>query len=397
MPYDSNCGEVVESTSDPSGSKVAPQTIPLPTLKRKQYTSTSNNKEIDLGQNSSNIGPENDVIDTSDHSRVTTGASKKFLESSKVPRSGPYWAHGKRRGDTKGKLQKGRKDVKGVETHVGFTKAGELHMVVGNLPCDPDEIDSEDIELVRTGRKGTERSVREVDDSIISNLSDESIDIIDGSKIDNEEVVRKLKSRDVVNANNPVPGSSSRKDEKRTEQKGNSSKTKLKLKVITLRKQSFGSNEIKQGRFVREGEFNDKFRLPYSKREEEAIINYMLEEGGFRLRKGNKIWELMEEKGICPGRTWQSMKQRWDKFISKSLDKFGVTVDELEQRDEKDKSESEDDAEVSQRGFRGNANYYTNIEDLKIIEFMVSNQRFDVGGRALWQVKYFTGCLCTLY
>merc|ERR1712112_193722 len=85
---------------------------------------------------------------------------------------------------------------------------------------------------------------------------------------------------------------------------------------------------------------------------------------------GNKIWELMEEKRICPGRTWQSMKQRWDKFISKSLDKFGVTVDELEQRDDKDKSESEDDAEVSQRGFRVNANYYTNIEDLKIIEYM---------------------------
>ena len=60
-------------------------------------------------------------------------------------------------------------------------------------------------------------------------------------------------------------------------------------------------------------------------------------------------------------------------------------------------SESEDDAEVSQRGFRANANYYTNIEDLKIIEFMESNQRFDVGGRALWQVKDLAGFLCTLY
>ena len=71
-------------------------------------------------------------------------------------------------------------------------------------------------------------------------------------------------------------------------------------------------------------------------------------------------------------------------------------MDELEQRDGKDKSESEDDAEVSQRGLYY-YNYYTKTEDLKIIEFMESNQRFDVGGRALWQVKYFTGCLCTLY
>ena len=118
----------------------------------------------------------------------------------------------------------------------------------------------------------------------------------------------------------------------------------------------------------------------------------MLEEGGYKLRRGNRIWVKMEEKGICPGRTWQSMKQRWEKYISKSLEKFKVTVDDLKQRDAEDESETdEDDREEcsdtsSQRGFRSNANYYTKPEDLKIIEFMVSNSRFDVGGRSMWQV-----------
>ena len=44
-------------------------------------------------------------------------------------------------------------------------------------------------------------------------------------------------------------------------------------------------NKSKSGRFVREGEFSDRFRLPYTKREEQALVNYFLEQGGFRLRK----------------------------------------------------------------------------------------------------------------
>ena len=39
----------------------------------------------------------------------------------------------------------------------------------------------------------------------------------------------------------------------------------------------------------------------------------------------------MENCGTCQGRTWQSMKQRWEKYICKSLDKFGVTMEELEE------------------------------------------------------------------
>ena len=76
------------------------------------------------------------------------------------------------------------------------------------------------------------------------------------------------------------------------------------MKLITVEKEHLKGNERKRGRFVREGEFDDKFRLPYTNREEEAIINYLLEEGGYKLRRGNRIWERMEEKGICPGRIY---------------------------------------------------------------------------------------------
>jgi hypothetical protein len=102
----------------------------------------------------------------------------------------------------------------------------------------------------------------------------------------------------------------------------------------------------------------------------------------------------MEDREICPGRTWQSMKQRWEKFISKSLDKFGVTAEELEERDVQEGSEmgNDDETDMSQdissmRGYRSGANYYTAADDQKILDYIVQNKRFShLGGRALWQM-----------
>ena len=76
-----------------------------------------------------------------------------------------------------------------------------------------------------------------------------------------------------------------------------------------------------------------------------------------------------------------------------SVDKFGVTPKDLEMKDAQDGSETDEGstegspANSSVRGFRSNANYYTTAEDLKILEFMVTNRRFDVGGRAMWEVR----------
>ena len=50
--------------------------------------------------------------------------------------------------------------------------------------------------------------------------------------------------------------------------------------------------------------------------------------------RGSKVWKRMEIKKTCPGRTWQSMRHRWMKYISKKLGTFRVTMEELEKRDE---------------------------------------------------------------
>ena len=55
-------------------------------------------------------------------------------------------------------------------------------------------------------------------------------------------------------------------------------------------------------------EFNRKFRAPYSRVEEQAIIDFLLEKGGFGLRKGIRVWRWMEEENICPGRSALALK-----------------------------------------------------------------------------------------
>ena len=94
---------------------------------------------------------------------------------------------------------------------------------------------------------------------------------------------------------------------------------------------------------------------------------------------------MMENKGVCPGRTWQSMKQRWDKYISRSLDKFKVSIQDLEHK--KMDVEQLESSRISNRGIRSNANYFSDTDDRKILGYIIKNKRYkDTGGKSMWQV-----------
>ena len=145
----------------------------------------------------------------------------------------------------------------------------------------------------------------------------------------------------------------------------------------------------KAGRFQRDGEFG----LPYSRMEEEAMVSFFMNKGGFKLRKGNKVWQQMENSGICPGRTWQSMKQKWNKYVMKRLDKFGVTIEEMELNDMSEFSAAEfkDETETN---YTTAEDDYTNAEDEKILNYIMKNNKFkDLGGNALWLVMELKGVL----
>jgi len=386
---------------------------PLPTIRR---ASAPVQQMVEVPHASSRMkAGDDEVFDFSDHEdalEVGDGEAEeapapiKTRETRARPnlrasKSGHYWDSLQRRSEGEGRNQRAKRS-RAVEAHVGLTRGGEALLVVAGLPSD---VDSEDIELVRTSKPG--RGVRKFSERVVDTSSDGSsitIDELSGDKEDN--VVRRLKGNTLTSRgrnvkendlDNPRPGPSKERDREGEQGRG---RVKYKLKVVSIGKEN-KVNKGKAGRFVREGEFSDKFRLPYTKREEQALVNYFLEHGGFRLRKGNKVWTEMESAEVCPGRTWQSMKQRWEKYISKTLEKFGVTTEELEERDGQEGSEAGEDEETegsldvsTMRGYRGNANYYTTADDLKILDYIIQNKRFsDVGGIAMWETMVKRGVI----
>lgn len=149
---------------------------------------------------------------------------------------------------------------------------------------------------------------------------------------------------------------------------------------------------VKSGKFFNEGEHVEVFRTPYTELEDKAIIKFFLTEGGYQFRKGVRIWKVMEVRRICPLRTYQSMKHRWNK-LSQILDKYNVTVDQLVEVDRKkygattDSPDVEDDAK-SHRGSKPGRQSYTLEEDMKIIDYLLQNRRYtEVRGKVMWQVN----------
>jgi hypothetical protein len=140
--------------------------------------------------------------------------------------------------------------------------------------------------------------------------------------------------------------------------------------------------------------YKKKFRQPYSRDEERAVVDFLMENGGFSLVKGSRVWRHMEEAGICPGRSGQALQQQFLKHILKRLDEFGVTEAQLREADDRQEqvsaylTDNESAGESpSLRGFRTEASYYTAVDDTKLLMFIVDNGRYeDVGGVALWQL-----------
>ena len=68
------------------------------------------------------------------------------------------------------------------------------------------------------------------------------------------------------------------------------------------------------------------FRTPYSKKQEQEIINVLVKLSAYKMVKGNSIWQRMEEQGVCKrARTWQSMKEHFRKKIIHKIHSFGLS------------------------------------------------------------------------
>ena len=138
---------------------------------------------------------------------------------------------------------------------------------------------------------------------------------------------------------------------------------------------------------------------PYSREEERGIIRYLLRKGGFQDRRGNLVWRKMEEARVCPGRTWQSIKQRFNAFILENLAVFDVTVEALanapdfdtvfgfDKEPEKEKTidldKVKEKEDVSKSKFR---RPYSAGEEEEVVVYLLKKGGFSQrGGTKLWK------------
>ena len=134
----------------------------------------------------------------------------------------------------------------------------------------------------------------------------------------------------------------------------------------------------------------DKFRTAYTRTEAMALINFFMDQGVYFMKGGIQIWKVVEKSCICPGRSWQSLKQFFLKHLLKRLPSFGVTEEEL-----KEKARKLSDVKRWGSGKRMSseigvvASYYTMAEDKKILNFIIDHGRVEkisTGGNKIWQM-----------
>ena len=98
----------------------------------------------------------------------------------------------------------------------------------------------------------------------------------------------------------------------------------------------------------------------------------------------------MEKAWICPGRSWQSLKHFFLKYLLKQLPSYGVTEEELEAEarskywvgEELGGTKKREPSEVV-------ATYYTMAEDRKILNYIIDYgrvERTSAGGNTFWKM-----------
>ncbi|XP_069680894.1 dentin sialophosphoprotein-like isoform X2 [Periplaneta americana] len=69
-------------------------------------------------------------------------------------------------------------------------------------------------------------------------------------------------------------------------------------------------------------------RRDYTNEERVAIIQFLKKKKWQKYVKGREMWQKMEMARVCPGRTWQSLKEHYIKKIIPNIETYGLTKEE---------------------------------------------------------------------
>ena len=137
---------------------------------------------------------------------------------------------------------------------------------------------------------------------------------------------------------------------------------------------------------------SDKFRMGYSRAEVIALINFFKEQGLYFMRSGTQVWKIIEKASICPGRSWQSLKSFFLKYVVNQLPSFGVTEKELDDQARKVNEMGRwRFGEETSREVEIVASFYTKAEDKKILNYIIDHGRVEetrlsLGGNRFWKM-----------
>ena len=60
----------------------------------------------------------------------------------------------------------------------------------------------------------------------------------------------------------------------------------------------------------------------YNQEEDKAILNFIVHNRRYSEVNGKALWIMMEEKNVVADRSWQSMKERYQKYIAPNIEMF---------------------------------------------------------------------------
>ena len=79
------------------------------------------------------------------------------------------------------------------------------------------------------------------------------------------------------------------------------------------------------GEFVQRGKAR---AAPYTIVEDKKVLQYIVENGRYGDTAGRALWHTMAGAAVLPGRSWQSLKERFNKRIVLRLSDYGLSEDE---------------------------------------------------------------------
>lgn len=149
----------------------------------------------------------------------------------------------------------------------------------------------------------------------------------------------------------------------------------------------------KKKRFVNKRRLTPSKALPkqtklYSLDEDVAILDFIIASGRLDELKGNALWKDAENNDTLPQRSWQSMKERFRKYIIGNIDTFDIN----KEHKEKIKKYYFEESYSKPKEIRQQINttfsktrVYTTEEDMEILNRVIRRNGFDlVKGNSFW-------------